>query len=272
MSPSGFPAPTPTPNPNPATLGDNAPAGIAANPYNEFVPPGQTVSVGDFWRPIMMNRPFRSVGEMGYAFRDQPLRTISFSSPNSPDAGLLDLFSVNNYSDSSGMRGGVISLNSRQAPALAGVLTNTIIREDTPRSNDPAPVPSPSPLASPAAKSVATSLTLSTIVTPLVNRASLTNLIASETGLGTSVPKTQRESIARGLGETVQTRTWNLLIDLIAQTGHYKPDAQGLGDFIVEGEKRYWLHVAIDRFDATAGGGASTNVKVLGQQLEEVTE
>jgi hypothetical protein len=272
MSPSGFPAPTPTPNPNPATLGDNAPAGIAANPYNEFVPPGQTVSVGDFWRPIMMNRPFRSVGEMGYAFRDQPLRTISFSSPNSPDAGLLDLFSVNNYSDSSGMRGGAISLNSRQASALAGVLTNTIRREDTPRSNDPAPVPFPSPLASPAAKSVATSLTLSTIMTPLVNRAGLTTLIASETGLGTSVPKTQRESIARGLGETVQTRTWNLLIDLIAQTGHYKPDAQGLGDFIVEGEKRYWLHVAIDRFDATAGGGASTNVKVLGQQLEEVTE
>ena len=30
--------------------------------------------------------------------------------------------------------------------------------------------------------------------------------------------------------------------------------------------------VAIDRFDATAGGGGSSNVTVLGQQLEEVTE
>jgi hypothetical protein len=220
----------------------------------------------------MMNRPFRSVGEIGYAFRDQPLRTISFSSLNSPDAGLLDLFSVNDYSDSSRMRGGVISLNSRQAPALAGVLTNTIIRENTPRSNDPAPVPSPLPLASPAAKSVATSLTLSTIMTPLVNRAGLTTLIANETGLGPTAPKTQRESIARALGEVDQTRTWNLLIDMIAQTGHYKPDAQSLGDFIVEGEKRYWLHVAIDRFDATAGGGASSNVKVLDRQLEEVIE
>ena len=91
-------------------------------------------------------------------------------------------------------------------------------------------------------------------------------------GFDATVPKTQRESIARALGETVQTRTWNLLIDLVAQTGHYTPNAQGLGDFIVEGEKRYWLHVAIDRFDATTGGGASGNVKVLGQQLEEVTE
>jgi hypothetical protein len=31
---------------------------------------------------------------------------------------------------------------------------------------------------------------------------------------------------------------------------------------VVEGEKRYWLNVAIDRFDGT----------IIGQQLEEVVE
>jgi len=276
MSPSAFPTPTPTPNPNPATLGDNALASNLSNPYSE--------TSGDAWRPVMMNRPFRSVGEMGYAFRDQPFKTLSFSSTNSPDAGLLDLFTTNDYSVSAGpatptptptstpaMRAGVISLNSRQAPALASVLRSTIRREDTPRTSGASP--SPSSLDSSTANNVAASLTLSTINSPLINRAGLASLIASETGLGTSVPKTQRESIARALGETVQTRTWNLLIDLIAQTGHYKPNAQGLGDFIVEGEKRYWLHVAIDRFDGSGGGGGGTgNVKVLGQQLEEVTE
>ena len=46
--------------------------------------------VGDPVRPVMMNRPFRSVGEMAYAFRDQPFRTLNFSSASSPDAGLLD--------------------------------------------------------------------------------------------------------------------------------------------------------------------------------------
>jgi hypothetical protein len=186
----------------------------------------------------MMNRPFRSVGEMGYAFRDQPFRTLSFSSTSSPDAGLLDLFSTNDYSDSSGMRGGVVNLNSRQAPALAGVLTSTIRREDTPRGNGAAPSPSPSPLASPAANSVATSLTLSTISTPLVNRAGLTNLIASlpnTTGLGPNVPKTQREAVARALGEADQTRTWNLLIDVIAQSGKYAPGETNLTKFIVAG-------------------------------------
>jgi hypothetical protein len=71
-----------------------------------------------------------------------------------------------------------------------------------------------------------------------------------------------RETIARALAEVGQARTWGLLIDLVAQTGHYAPNAAGLADFIVEGEKRYWLHVAIDRFDGT----------IVGQQLEEVAE
>ena len=258
MSPSAFPTPTPTPNPNPATLGDNALAGNVSNPYSE--------TSGDAWRPVMMNRPFRSVGEMGYAFRDQPFKTLSFSSGTSSvpssDAGLLDLFTTNDYSDSSGMRAGVISLNSAQAPALASVLASTIRREDTPRSNDVAPSPSPSPLGSTAATSVARSLTLSTISSPLVNRAGLATLIANETGLGASVPKTQRESIARALGETGQTRTWNLLIDVIAQSGHYPPNANTLAGFMVEGEQHYWVHVAIDRFTG----------QVIDKQIEVVNE
>jgi hypothetical protein len=268
MSPSAFPTPTPTPNPNPATLGDNALAGNVSNPYSE--------TSGDAWRPVMMNRPFRSVGEMSYAFRDQPFKTLSFSSGTSsvpsPDAGLLDLFTTNDYSDPSGMRAGVISLNSRQVPALASVLTNTIRREDTPRQTPippgVSPSPQPSPLDSPAANSVATSLTLSTINSPLVNKAGLASLIANETGLGSSVSKTQRESIARALGETGQTRTWNLLIDVIAQTGHYPPNLTqnpqpaDLPKFVVEGEQHYWLHVAIDRFTG----------QVIDKQVEEVQE
>jgi hypothetical protein len=49
---------------------------------------------------------------------------------------------------------------------------------------------------------------------------------------------------------------------VVAQTGHYAPNATDLPNFVVEGEKRYWLHIAIDRFDGT----------IVGQQLEEVTE
>jgi len=53
-----------------------------------------------------------------------------------------------------------------------------------------------------------------------------------------------------------------LMVDVIAQSGRYPPTASTLSDFVVEGEKRYWLHVAIDRFTG----------EVIDQQLEEVFE
>ncbi len=276
MPPSAYPIPTPTSNANPATysqLGDNGAA--ASNPYNE------SSTIGDPVRPVMMNRPFRSVGEMGYAFRDQPFRSFSFSSANSPDAGLLDLFSVNDYSvpapsptptptptplPTATPRGGVITLNTRQAPAIAAILKSTIVREDTPRIFAAgAASPSPSPMAATQASPVATSLVSLAASAPLVNKAGLADLIANETGLGPSVPKTQRESIARALGEADQTRTWNLMIDVIAQSGRYAPNATTAADlpkFVVEGEQRYWVHVAIDRFTG----------QVIDRQIEVVKE
>jgi hypothetical protein len=112
---------------------------------------------------------------------------------------------------------------------------------------------------------VATSLTLSTIG-PLVNKAGLAGLIANvsnSTALGPSTPKTQREAVARALGETGQTRTWNLLIDVIAQSGQYPPNATSLTNgFVVSGEQRYWVHVAIDRFTG----------QVIEKQIEVVNE
>ena len=81
--------------------------------------------------------------------------------------------------------------------------------------------------------------------------------------LGVSDEK--KQTIARALAEVGQTRTWNLMIDVIAQTGNYTPDATDINQankFVVQGEKRYWLHIALDRDDGT----------VLGSQLEEVIE
>jgi hypothetical protein len=52
------------------------------------------------------------------------------------------------------------------------------------------------------------------------------------------------------------------MIDVIAQSGRYRPNASSLADFIVQGEKRYWLHLAIDRLTG----------QVIDQQLEAVFE
>ena len=71
-----------------------------------------------------------------------------------------------------------------------------------------------------------------------------------------------RESAIRPLAASGQTRVWNLLIDVVAQTGKYPQSTSALSSFLVEGEKRYWVHIAIDR---------STG-QVIDRQVELVTE
>ena len=260
MSPSAYPIPTPTPNANPVTLGDNAVAGNSSNPYGE--------TTGVAWRPLVMNRPFRSVGEMAYAFRDQPFRTLSFSSANSPDAALLDLFSVNDYprpaptvspSPTSTPRAGVINVNSRQGGAIAAVIAGTTRVENA-----------VAPTLVAATDAINTGTIFTSLSAPVTNKAGLANLIANTSLsppslLNPSVPKTEREAIARALGEADQARTWNLLIDVIAQGGQYVPGTTSVSQankFVVNGEQRYWIHVAIDRFTG----------QVIDKQIEVVNE
>lgn len=71
-----------------------------------------------------------------------------------------------------------------------------------------------------------------------------------------------REAPIRALTSCGQTRVWNLLIDVVAQSGRYLQNASSLDKFIVEGEKRYWVHVAIDRYTG----------QVIDTQVEAVTE
>jgi hypothetical protein len=91
----------------------------------------------------------------------------------------------------------------------------------------------------------------------------LFNLSATVTGTSISVIPRQREAVMRALADSGTARVWNLMIDIIAQSGQYKPGAQNLSsDFVVQGERRYWLHVAIDR----------NTGQILDKQLELVNE
>jgi len=74
--------------------------------------------------------------------------------------------------------------------------------------------------------------------------------------------KGPRESFIRALTDSGDTRTWNLMIDIIAQSGKFNPHATSLNNFTVEGERHYWLHVAIDRFTG----------EIVDQQIEPVSE
>jgi hypothetical protein len=68
------------------------------------------------------------------------------------------------------------------------------------------------------------------------------------------------EAFLRPLAAVGNTRVWNLMIDLIAQTGRYPQTATNPNAFMVDGEQRYWVHIAIDRYTG----------QVLDKQVEVV--
>ena len=214
-------------------------------------------------RPVMLNRPFRSVAEMGYAFRDEPFRTLNFSSADSADGGLLDLFCLNEYNLPIPNRAGVVNLNSASQNALVALLSG--------EARDPGLVPaadgSPLPVlddtssaishagATTIAKGIRAMLGPNSPPTMVIqNTADLPKLIDKLANGTSSVSpkldsfKFKREAIARALGDVSTTRTWNLMIDIVGQAGRFSPNAKTLDNFNVEGERRYWVHVSIDRY------------------------
>lgn len=208
-------------------------------------------------RPVILNRPFRSVAEIGYAFRDMPWKTLDFYHGTSADVGLLDVFTVHDDVETPHTAvAGKISLNSPRPEVLAAMLSRTGIAERDSSQN----------ITPTSALQIAQDLVAVTKANPLLNKADLITTFAAEKesifDANYLSRKTERESIIRALADVGQTRTWNLLIDVVAQTGRYPASATNLDEFTVEGERRYWLHVAIDRYTGD----------VIDSQLEPVYE
>ena len=249
--PSPSPSPVPSPFPPPAGMLPTPPPAIPTY--------------------VMLNRPFRNVGELGYAFRASAAatptpspnpKTLDFYTATSPDAPILDLFTYNTAT----VRAGPVNLNTQNPAVIAALLKSTITAE-----------PSASPMGLAASNNAAASPTPSanigiiggagsgsegTLVKPALGRQDIPRLVAAAGNFISSATEEEKETVARALAEVTQTRTWGLFIDVVAQSGRYPSTATGLDQFVVEGEKRYWLHVTIDRFTGD----------VIDQQLEEVFE
>ena len=204
-------------------------------------------------RPLILNRPFRSVGEMGHVFRDLPWKTLDFSTRNSGDLGLLDAFSIEETPADVPLVAGKVNLNSAPAPVLAALLTGAAKTQDASRV-----------ISATEAGQIAASVVTARPYRDageLVARA-LSPLAAGNAGVIPDIRKTEREAAIRTLAGIGSTRTWNLLLDLVVQSGRFSPTAQNLDQFSVRAERRYWVHIAIDRFTG----------EVLDRQWEVVHE
>jgi hypothetical protein len=234
------------------------------------------------YQPILLNRPFRNVAELGYAFRDLPWKTLDFFTDKSADAGLLDIFAVNDgpaLFDANGnftgmgavptMTAGSVNLNTTQAADLQAIFAGATLSETGPT------FVSPTGAGATDAPVLANKIVTATSATPMQNKSELVTRVDPVTSaklVETILPvaandnqsvKARREVVARTVSSVAQTRTWNFVIDVVAQSGRFKPNAGSLqNDFIVEGEQHYWVHVAIDRFTG----------RVLDKQIEVVNE
>lgn len=213
------------------------------------IPPSDPTAPPPPSNPVILKRTFRNVGELGYVYRNSS-STLDFRSEASGDAPLLDLFAYNVAI----VRSGIVNLNTQNTDVLAALVKGAFATENASTG-----------LSSDVAKAVASKIvsdsTKGTASHPAISRADITSLAAAAAGL-IGPGEEEQETVARVLAELTQTRTWSLLIDVTAQSGRCPPTASKAAQFEVHAERRYWLHIAIDRFTG----------EVIDQQLEEVFE
>ncbi len=218
--------------------------------------------LGELGRPILLNRPFHSVGEMACAFSGAPWKQLDFTTPESGFAGLLDVFCIAENSPPTELSAGRINLNTRQLPVLEAAISGVGRTLNAPSAD---PLPDTGPYS---AESLAQSLLAHTARSPLRNPSEFAGRwvggtsTASGPQLGsrlydgyaaepTGAPsELVRHAAVRALAEIGDTRVWNLLLDVIVQTGRYPAQfgpTASLRGFIVEAERRVWVHLAIDR-------------------------
>ena len=237
-------------------------------------------------RPWVLNRPFHSVVEMGYAFSDTPWRSVNFFTPESEFAGLLEVFGVADKSNNgSPMVAGKVDLNTSQINPIKGVAQSAYKNAQNTAGTVISATDAQSIAGGTRVGSEGVTKTSGTM--PFTNLSDMVGVWkGGSTGGGTVVSGSSafygqggkmsgmfnddlskyvqryQESAFRTLANNGSTRVWNLMIDVIAQTGRYPTTAKTLGNFVVDGEQRYWLHIALDRLTG----------EVLDRSLEVVRE
>ncbi len=227
-----------------------------------------TNDTADISRPVILNRPFRSVAELGYVYRDQPFKQLDFFTPESGDSALLDSFCIKEDQTTDGVMAGKVNLNTRNAQVLDAVLAG--VGRDLAGST---------PITSPESTTLATAIrdwtkstgaftSLGDLVGRYRNSAYESFFKTNPTPFtggstnANNILQRYREAPIRALSDVGEVRVWNLLIDVVAQSGFCGPQASTLNQFSLRGETHLWIHLAIDR---------ATGV-IVDQQTELVTE
>lgn len=227
-------------------------------------------------RPTILDRPFRSVAELGYVSRAVPWKHIDFSTPTSGDSALLDLFCIEENEDNEDGTplkperpraiAGRVNLNTHHPEVIEALLRGGLKDQTDYLQKSECQKIAASFIDWTASDGKGSN----TGKGPLTNVADLVGRLADPSlktqgildqgyaGITSQIPgnfaaqadqsvKSRIESVVRSLADGGQVRTWNLMIDLVTQSGALAPKAKSLGDFNVRSEKHHWVHLSIDR-------------------------
>jgi hypothetical protein len=255
---------------------------------------GQPLAPGSTGRSIILNRPFKSIAELGHVFSGTPWKNIDFFTPESAYPALLDLFCINSTpTGQSPLEAGRINLNTRSRPTLAAMISGaskdpasgTAMLSETEVSNI---VDGLLAFISSTSEGKGPLRNISEIVGRYIGNdaegysasdpayyqstdqegnkptfcgfsGALTTLM--DTTNNGRILQRKLESAVRALSGAGDTRVWNLLIDCVAQVGLVPATADSPEKFSMAGETRIWVHLALDRLTG----------EVLDMQVEEAS-
>jgi hypothetical protein len=222
--------------------------GRGVNPFSMRMDPEDNPG-----RPVFLNRAFQSVGELGYVLRDDPWKTLNLFWGDSADSGLLDLFCLDEGETYRPERAGVVNPNTAPKEVLTALLAGTAVHSKVVDSEPPR-------LDNATAASIATQIREylgpkeepKHVIRNISDVAEMCEEVFEGEGVaqlpsGMKDTDIGRESVARALADVCNTRTWNLFIDVVAQAGRFTAASRVPKDFVVKGERRFWVHLAIDR-------------------------
>jgi Tfp pilus assembly protein PilX len=262
--------------------------GLAAYSVSNYPLPDGTVAAGtgsDRSRPKILNRAFTSVADLGYAFRGVAWRSLDLAFPESGDSALLDLFCLQETDAGNPVVAGRVNLNTRQPKVIEAILRGVSKAQGVYLSDAEAeriaaalvawtssPIPERGPLRN---RSELVGRWQSRVNFPNPRTAGYNiegalSYAGFSSQLDPAVFSSQadasiverRESVMRALTDAGTARTWNLMIDLVAQSGRFGPGAPSLDAFQVQSETRRWIHVALDRMTG----------EVVAREVETIVE
>jgi len=206
-------------------------------------------------RPVVLNRPFRNVAELGCVFRDVPWKSLDLFSPVSPDRRLLDVFCIEDRATTTGK----INPNLATQETLRALLRNT---GDVPTTNGTPLISGtvPSTASNPVADMLATLNPITSSSNYILSNANIAQRLADPSSPASPASlantggylsyKTRAESFARALSSMTDTRSWQLMLDVVAQSGKIPPQDAALGNlggFVVDGQRRFFVYLTLDR-------------------------